>query len=188
MMTLATPSLLVLIGLPGSGKSTFCEQLATAQQGRDNPLQVYQRVNQDELGDRHACRAAARNYLLQGQSVVVDRCHHTIEHRKLWFDLVQELEQEQQQSESTTSLPVNIPIDFVHFTLSSDDCIARCQQRRNHPTLPPREARRVVGSMKHAFQPPRAREGYRHVYKIQSDRNGAQVIDLIIRRQQQEGS
>jgi adenylate kinase family enzyme len=48
--------MLVLVGLPGSGKSTFATKLAATKQ-------EWKRVNQDDLGSRPACEHATKHHI-----------------------------------------------------------------------------------------------------------------------------
>lgn len=69
----AQPVMLVLVGVPGSGKSTFAEQLAAGSR------QSFMRVNQDTIkngkrGTREQCLARAKEHLRSGASVIIDRC------------------------------------------------------------------------------------------------------------------
>ena len=68
---LKLPKLLVLVGLPGSGKSTFAEQLVASGRG-------WTRVSQDECGgSRRSCEAAFGIAALRGNDhgrhVILDR-------------------------------------------------------------------------------------------------------------------
>jgi guanylate kinase len=58
------PLLLVLVGIPGSGKSTLSARL------RDEGWAV---VSQDVLGDRRSCEAATARHLREGRNTVIDR-------------------------------------------------------------------------------------------------------------------
>jgi adenylate kinase family enzyme len=48
--------MLVLVGLPGSGKTTFATKLAAT-------LPEWKRVNQDDLGSRPACEHATKRHI-----------------------------------------------------------------------------------------------------------------------------
>ena len=61
------PFVLVLVGIPGSGKSHFAERLANAGPER------FVRVSQDVLGTRKKCEARARRALAEGKVAVIDR-------------------------------------------------------------------------------------------------------------------
>merc|ERR1711959_579061 len=61
-----TQHLVVLVGLPGSGKSHAADLLV------ENGIR-WKRVCQDNLGNRGACVVDADHWLREGDSVVIDR-------------------------------------------------------------------------------------------------------------------
>ncbi len=74
------PVVVILVGVPGSGKSTFCARLIA----KGNTTWV--RVNQDSIsngrrGSKQQCLAAARNAVLAGHSCILDRCHQDAQQR-----------------------------------------------------------------------------------------------------------
>ncbi|DBB01055.1 TPA: hypothetical protein ACH3X1_000955 [Trebouxia sp. C0004] len=76
----AAPVVVILVGVPGSGKSTFCARLIA----KGNTTWV--RVNQDSIsngrrGSKQQCLAAARNAVLAGHNCIVDRCHQDAQQR-----------------------------------------------------------------------------------------------------------
>lgn len=99
--------MLVLCGLPGSGKSTFSGMLLKALPGwtRVNQVRVEDSHmhthtgtrsrgqaltrSQDELGTRQACEALAEEALGAGHHVLVDRCNFNAQQRKTWVALAQ---------------------------------------------------------------------------------------------------
>ena len=77
------PLLLVLVGIPGSGKSTFAQELLTSSP----PDGEWSRVSQDALGTRARCVRAAQDALLDGRHVAIDRCNFDREQRAHWLRL-----------------------------------------------------------------------------------------------------
>ena len=82
----AAPVVVILVGVPGSGKSTFCARLIA----KSNTTWV--RVNQDSIssgrrGSKQQCLAAARNAVLAGHSCILDRCHQDAQHRSEFIKL-----------------------------------------------------------------------------------------------------
>ena len=61
--------IIILCGIPGSGKSEFAEKLC-----RLNPLK-FARVSQDVLGSRKKCENACRQSLRDGRIPIIDRCN-----------------------------------------------------------------------------------------------------------------
>lgn len=71
------PVMLVLVGIPGSGKSTFAQSLVQRSKAPDSPMR-WVAVNQDTIGKgkrgtREQCINAASAALIAGASVIVDR-------------------------------------------------------------------------------------------------------------------
>jgi predicted kinase len=66
------PQVLVMVGIPGSGKSTIANELVAMG---------WERVNQDDLGSRRVCETRMEDALKRGKSVVVDRCNFDISQR-----------------------------------------------------------------------------------------------------------
>ena len=77
------PLLLVLVGIPGSGKSTFVQELLTSSP----PDVEWSRVSQDVLGTRKRCIRAAQDALIEGRHVAIDRCNFDQEQRAHWLRL-----------------------------------------------------------------------------------------------------
>ncbi|GIQ81413.1 hypothetical protein KIPB_002367 [Kipferlia bialata] len=113
------PEAIVLVGLPGSGKSTYCRTVY-APQG-------YVIINQDELGSRQACEAKMVMCLRRGRSVVIDRTNVNSQQRKTWVDLMREMKCRYQER---SPLPKDSLIKCVHFTASLSHCEALNSHRR----------------------------------------------------------
>ncbi|CAB9530758.1 polynucleotide kinase 3'-phosphatase [Seminavis robusta] len=146
------PSVLLLCGIPGSGKSTFASSLQTAMPYK------FVRINQDELGNRLKCEELARTALTNRQVAVIDRCNFDPKQRSSFVNIAAEF---------------GVPVDCVVLSLDSlvtvDDCIRRCQQRRNHPGLSAQDAKGVVLQMAKQMSPPPKNnntEGIRKVVHI----------------------
>ena len=82
----AAPVVVILVGVPGSGKSTFCARLIA----KGNTTWV--RVNQDSIsngrrGSKQQCLAAAREAVLAGHSCILDRCHQDAQQRSDFIKL-----------------------------------------------------------------------------------------------------
>lgn len=82
----AAPVVVILVGVPGSGKSTFCARLVA----KGNTTWV--RVNQDSIsngrrGSKQQCLAAARSAVLAGHSCILDRCHQDAQQRSDFIKL-----------------------------------------------------------------------------------------------------
>jgi len=145
------PFILLLAGLPGSGKSTFSKKLEELLPNQ------FVRINQDDLGDRHRCLSAATSALQAGKSPVIDRCNQDHSQRNHWIELARSF---------------NCPIDCIVLDVPPHVCLARCQRRRNHPTItpqPPDMANAVVNRLAQEFVWPTKKEGYRNFWQAADD-------------------
>ncbi|KAF9424674.1 hypothetical protein BGZ94_007988 [Podila epigama] len=107
---------LLLVGPPGSGKSTFAKALAQFRP-------EYVRINQDDLGDRQACEAMTLSALQakdRTQSVIIDRCNFDADQRKVWADIAKQLKVEE--------------IDVIIMDTEFYHCKKRILARSDHPT------------------------------------------------------
>lgn len=120
----APPTLVILMGFPGSGKSTGCATL-----GR---LSGIASVAGDEVGT-DGIKGAVSKAMKKRQSLIVDRCNVHPNDRKMW---------------ATEALAVAPDCQLVlcWFDTPVDVCKERVRTRANHPTLGPDE----VGIWLHA--------------------------------------
>lgn len=131
---------ILLIGIPGSGKSTICK----------NWFPKYTRINQDELGDRKKCIAAMHLALQKKQDVIIDRCNMTIEQRKHWVNLALEYGAE--------------AITCIVLDVNEEEAIARIHDRKDHPTIQSsmslEKKREIVYSFGKTAEFPQLSEGF----------------------------
>lgn len=71
--------LIILCGLPGSGKSTLSHALVSFG---------WIRVNQDDLGSADECKKLLKKAMKHGKSVIIDRCNVHAKERKMWVNEV----------------------------------------------------------------------------------------------------
>jgi predicted phosphohydrolase len=104
---------IILVGVPGSGKSTYAESL--------NKIGQYTRICQDELGSANACKEAMADAIRRGENVVVDRTNIDVRQRQRWIDLAHKLGVTQ-----ITCVVMKTPLTT---------CLDRVISRKNHPTM-----------------------------------------------------
>ena len=149
------PRLLILTGLPGSGKSTFASHLCC---GKGSP---WARICQDELGSFDACAAAASKALRVGRRVVIDRCNPTPEERARWLEL---------------SFLAPRDAAVVFFDADAELCTRRVAARVGHPTIPTGTGRKAVEHFRKRLVPPNAAEGFRAIYIVGSAGDSSALV------------
>ncbi len=138
----------ILIGLPGSGKSTFAKKFFPG----------YAYINQDTLGDRAACLKAMTDALEKKQDIVVDRCNVNKSQRKYWIDLA-----------------LGYSVDdliAVSLDVHEEECIARVNSRREHPNMnfemPLSKVREIVYNFNKSFEQPTHDEGFNVLMSVRN--------------------
>ena len=135
---------LILVGFPGSGKTTYCFDRAE--------LGNHVRISQDDLGSKDKCVEKLSTALKEGKSVVVDRCNHDVKQRKLWIDL----------ANYYGAVP-----RCVHLVVDPEVCFDRIYLRKGHPTitedLDANKKRSIIAGFVRAFEQPTLEEGFSEV-------------------------
>ncbi|KAL7498837.1 hypothetical protein ACHAWT_010800 [Skeletonema menzelii] len=111
---LTHPLLLILVGVQGSGKSTFCQSLGQGwcQLSQDT-------INSGRPGERKDVEIAARSMLKQKQkSVVIDRMH---------------LDPAQRQHFIQIGKKAGVNVHCLVFVAAKDEITKRVKERTNHP-------------------------------------------------------
>ncbi len=110
------PTLIVLIGPIGSGKTEFCKTLI-----RKDILSKrgFYRVNQDEQGKYEHFKIFA-SHIAEGRNIVVDGMNFN---RKQRMRYVEPTRKE------------GYKVHFILFCIDRDTCLARVKARKNHPAI-----------------------------------------------------
>jgi predicted kinase len=148
---------LVLVGLPGSGKSSIARQLES---------RGWVRVNQDELGSRNKCKELMEKALVENKKVVVDRCNFDVRQRKSWIDLAAKY--------GVTN------VQALTINTDPDVCKDRIVSRENHPTVAPVEASKaIVDSFNKMMVPATHEEGFSYLMEFSGEGSTDELIDEI---------
>lgn len=147
------PPLLLMVGLPGSGKSTFAtalERRAGAPGGLGRAAGGVVRLSQDDLGRKEVERRfGARD---RRACTVVDRCNATPAERAEW-----------------TAAAHRCDAWCVFLDTPVEECVWRVGARTGHPTLRPGPgAAQVIRELAARLVPPTAAEGFSRVLTVRS--------------------
>lgn len=146
------PSFVVLVGLPGAGKSTLCAALTKGG--------GWEVVSQDELGGKGAVEEAVVNAVKAGKRLVLDRCNVRRADRARILDIAMH--------------PKDAVV--VHLTTAAEACVARVASRTDHPTIPYGHGRSAVASMAKALEPPGLSEGFAAIHTLGSPEEVAALL------------
>ncbi|KAK9839930.1 hypothetical protein WJX74_000595 [Apatococcus lobatus] len=150
------PVVLVMVGAPGSGKSTFCQQLML------DAKSPWCRICQDVIKKSHrnkpreACVTLARKALLEGTSCLIDRCNFDAPQRQDFLALASEF---------------GLQAHCVVLQLPHRLCVSRAAARVGHEGgVTPEQAQAVVGRMTAQMRPPSTSEGIASIMTCTTDR------------------
>ena len=118
-------------------------------------------MSQDTLGSRSKCVTVARAALSAGKRVVIDRTNFDSKQRATWVHLAHNCWPACDQTFTITP-----HICVVRFDTTRELCVQRCKANRNHPTLAPTDANRVIGYMERDWVEPTLNEGVDAVVRI----------------------
>ncbi|KAK4527518.1 hypothetical protein GAYE_SCF40G5440 [Galdieria yellowstonensis] len=149
--------LLILVGIPGSGKTCFSKKLES---------KGWYRVCQDELQTRQQCENYAIEYLSQNKPTVVDRCNVTKEQRATWINIGKQ---------------ANAVVGCIVFTTPLSICISRVAQREQHPTLQGNDPKTesVVFRFAQEFCAPTPEEGIDFCRRIQTEQDECRILQQL---------
>eukprot|EP00884_Botryococcus_braunii_P013104 jgi/Botrbrau1/21795/Bobra.0190s0020.1 len=111
------PVMVLTVGLPGAGKSSWCSELLKMSPAR------WVRINQDTIrpskrrGSKGECVQAAKKALQDGKSVVIDRLNYDVDQRSSFTEL---------------AIALGVQAHAVVFSMPTSLCLARAMNRKNH--------------------------------------------------------
>jgi len=159
--------LIVLAGLPGSGKSTF----ARALEGSSSPGARYVVVSSDEDGKGWGAKLS-RELQQSRHHIVLDRVNPTRAARQDVLRQARELAGAQRKSHSVDS---DLKVELVYFDVSAEECERRAMYRTlttGHPTVKAgKECKAVAGAASVLVPPGPDNDGFGRVHRVRSGRD-----------------
>nr|GEU49869.1 transcription factor bHLH140 [Tanacetum cinerariifolium] len=156
------PIVVILVGAPGSGKSTFCDHVMRVS------TRPWVRVCQDTVGNGKAgtkaqCLAMSVTSLKDGKSVLIDRCN---------------LDKEQRADFVKLGQSHIVDIHAVVLDLPAKLCISRSVKRTGHEgNLQGGKAAAVVNRMMQKKELPKLNEGFSRITICQNENDVQAAMD-----------
>jgi atypical dual specificity phosphatase len=139
------PKLIILVGLPGSGKSYFSKHL---QSTNSNKIII---VSQDDLGTKAACENLLIKSIKGNKTVIVDKCNPTIKDRQYWV---------------TYAMLNKKDVLVIFFDFPKEECIKQVKNRIGHPTIKFGRGEKIVDTFHKQLEKPMDDEGFKKVVTI----------------------
>lgn len=170
------PNVIMLMGLPASGKSTFAQHLVL------NCPNCVICLNQDSLGrgkfyqtltttlsklgqktNPHLSRkdvskkdiSKKDNIIPYHQILIIDKCHTEVEERKNILDMIRK-----------NFHPIKPKVWCFWFDYPLEELIFRSQKRENHPTLSKEKCATVIKDKYYSLTPPALSEGFSQICHV----------------------
>eukprot|EP01126_Amoeba_proteus_P008014 TRINITY_DN12935_c0_g1_i1.p1 TRINITY_DN12935_c0_g1~~TRINITY_DN12935_c0_g1_i1.p1 ORF type:complete len:321 (-),score=62.26 TRINITY_DN12935_c0_g1_i1:281-1243(-) len=153
--------MLIMVGTPGSGKSTIANCLV------DKSQKQWRRVNQDEMGTRKACELQAKQFFKKGYNLIVDRCNFDLMQRNVWVKLA-------------TQFNCNYII-CLYLKIPASVCKERLGTRTGHPTIKDAAlGAKIIDNFAKDLVPPVLGEGFTRTITVTNDEEVNDAIKEIL--------
>lgn len=150
--------MLILMGLPGSGKSTYSQDL--------HDILNFVRINQDELGSRDKCAEKANQYINLAKNeknsdliICIDRTNIDKRQRANWIKLAKHHGIKE--------------IECLYFKSTPEKCLERMIKRKDHPTIPQttskEKMKQIINKFYKSLEEPTHDEGLSSITVIHVD-------------------
>ena len=155
----AAQLLVVLVGVPGSGKSTFARRVIADAEAA-SPGARWQRVSQDVLGSRKRCISVAERALRAGDHLLIDRCNFDMSQRAHWLNL--------RGSADTHRIA-------IFHEVPRPEALRRVLERPPHEgnvdskSMSEAKLRSIVARMQSDLRPPQLEEGFDEIHVCRSE-------------------
>ncbi|XP_031280257.1 transcription factor bHLH140-like isoform X1 [Pistacia vera] len=158
------PIVVLLVGAPGSGKSTFCDQVLRSS-ARPWVRICQDTINNGKSGTKVQCLKNAARALKEGKSVFIDRCN---------------LEREQRVDFMRLGA-LQVEMHAVVLDLPAKLCVSRSVKRTDHEgNLQGGKAAAVVNSMLRKKELPKLSEGFSRIVFCQNESDVQAALDTYI--------
>jgi len=146
---------IMLVGLPASGKSTFCDLFMS------NEMNV-KVINQDIMG-RKICEQSLLKFIKESDITILDRVNDTKKDRKDWIE--------------------NCKLDpkkclCIYLSTPKFICIQRAKNRDYHPTIKKGGGERIINDIDQRFEIPTKDEGFSEVIKLEDEEDVRNYLKL----------
>lgn len=143
--SISLPKLIMLVGLPCSGKTTLSNDFIRKYQSK------IVHINQDDLG-KQDCIEFFNDNIKNDKTIVLDRCNLTKKDRKEWVDMM--------TSGSCTVIYYNVGLAI---------CKERLVNRELHPTFSGASKIKILEELSEKIEVPTLDEGFKEILTVDDD-------------------
>ena len=101
---------------------------------------------------------------------MIDRCNFDFAQRKKWFDIANEKK------------GATVPVDCINLHVPIGLCVRRCEQRKGHETVAPKDARMIINKIKDQFRAPNKREPFRRLDIVRDSDSFNSILEQCLTR------